>query len=145
MQSPCSFPKKAQKTKEDPIAVYILDESGLSIFSSRFSSSRFDKLNDQLLGGFLTAINAFSRELFNTAETIDQIVCHDFVVLMRKDHFTYCYICKGDPYHAFMTLEGFIMRVKSSPEIWAFLKDSAKRKINLCGSSILKSIIGEIF
>lgn len=145
MQKSSDFHKRIKRLKEAPIAIYILDESGLSIFSARFSSSRFDKLNDQLLGGFLTAINAFGREIFDISGAIDQIICHDFVVLMRKNYFTYCYICKGDPYYAFLTLEEFIMRVRDSPEVWSYLTDSVKHRLNLCESTILKAIIGEIF
>ncbi|MFX0093615.1 MAG: tetratricopeptide repeat protein, partial [Candidatus Hodarchaeota archaeon] len=53
--------KMRELPPEEPMLLLILDESGLCIFSKPFTKSSFD---DHLMGGFLTAIQAFSSPVF---------------------------------------------------------------------------------
>ncbi|MHA2369124.1 MAG: hypothetical protein ACXADX_09895, partial [Candidatus Hodarchaeales archaeon] len=61
--------KMPPQRPEEPVMLLIVGKSGLSLFSRIFSESQ---INDQLLGGFLSAISSFGAEMFEATETLDR-------------------------------------------------------------------------
>jgi tetratricopeptide (TPR) repeat protein len=144
-----SADKKVQQTDipaEEPVILMILSESGLSIFSKDFES--VTDLNDQLIGGFLTAINAFGKEIFSGSEIIDRIMYKDFVVSLRAlESLLFCYVFKGNSYYAIKKLERFASQTKDQERVWSSLIESIEtgELIKENQKDILDNLISEIF
>lgn len=135
--------KTPEVIKEDPVAILIVEESGITLFSFKFKTNHID---DQLIGAYLSALSSFGNEVFKGSGALDQIVFHEFTVLMRKvDPFTFCYVFKGESYLALERLENFIFQIKSTQLIWSNLKESIKTKKKLNVTTIIQSIVSSIF
>ncbi len=135
--------KTSRMGREDPVAILIVEESGVTPFSYKFKYK--DGIDDQLIGAYLSAICSFGNEIFKGSGAIDQIIFHDFAILMRKvNSFTFCYIFQGDSYLALKRLEYFILQVRNTRLVWNNLRESVKtkRKLQLTTDSkyCLKSI-----
>ena len=129
--------------KEDPVAVLIIEESGITLFSFKFKTNHID---DQLIGAYFSALTSFGNEVFKGSGTIDQIIFHEFTVLMRKvSEFTFCYVFKGESHTALERLENFIFQIKSTQMIWKNLEESVKAKKKLKVTNIIQSIVSGIF
>ncbi|MFW9995344.1 MAG: tetratricopeptide repeat protein [Candidatus Odinarchaeota archaeon] len=111
--------KKAeiQELKEEESVLFLLlSRSGMSLFSKQFVSESL--LADQLIGGFLTAINAFSREAFSEEGSIEGIKHQDYTLLMTPvESLLGCYAFKGQSYYGHRKLQQFSEAVKSSDAI----------------------------
>ncbi|MFX1516350.1 MAG: hypothetical protein ACFFC6_08575 [Promethearchaeota archaeon] len=129
--------------KEDPVAVLIIEESGITLFSFKFKTNHID---DQLIGAYFSALTSFGNEVFKGSGTIDQIIFHEFTVLMRKvSEFTFCYVFKGESHSALERLENFIFQIKSTQMIWKNLEESVKAKKKLKVTKVIQSIVSGIF
>ncbi|MBD3191119.1 MAG: tetratricopeptide repeat protein [Candidatus Heimdallarchaeota archaeon] len=105
---------------EDPILLIILDPSGTSMFSKKFlPDSQFD---EQLISGFLFAINNFMQETFAGKGTIDRITYLDYTLLFKSlEPFLICYAYQGQSYSAQQSLDLFSNNLESSQDIWEAL------------------------
>lgn len=137
---------------EEPLLLMVLTESGLSIFTKKFELGQ--QLNDQLIGGLLTAINAFGKDVFAEEEGIDRVMYHGYTVVVKPlDAMLVCYMFKGYSYLALQKLEQFVEGVQSSSKIWATLStgtktDSALKAVEVSGTVAepgLHQLITEIF
>ena len=91
---------------EEPIALLILDNSGKLRYSKKFSD-KID-INGNLISSFLSAINIFSQDLFQTDHSIDRIKHGDYVIMLKSyDAYSICYIFHGDSYLAEKRVEKF--------------------------------------
>ncbi|MHA2105456.1 MAG: tetratricopeptide repeat protein [Candidatus Hodarchaeales archaeon] len=138
--------QQADVQVEEPVILMILSESGLSIFSKDFKS--VVDLNDQLIAGFLTAINAFGKEIFSGSEIIDRIMYKDFVVSLRAlESLLFCYVFKGNSYYAIKKLEKFASQTKDQKKIWSSLLESTEtgELIKESQTATLDTIISNIF
>ncbi|MDH5403080.1 MAG: tetratricopeptide repeat protein [Candidatus Heimdallarchaeota archaeon] len=98
---------------EEPVKLFLIDNKGTSIYSFDFHS--IEKLNDQLIGGFLTAINHALSETFQEKSTIERIKYGDYTILMRQEiDINYCYVFKGKSYKAYRKLSEFIDQITDS-------------------------------
>ena len=102
---------------EEPVFITILDKSGSSVFSKEFSN--VNQIDDQLMGGFLTALNSFVGEAFaSSGGYIDRIKFKDYTFVIKQfGNLVFCYIFKGYSYYAVQKLEDFIGKVKGYPKI----------------------------
>ncbi|MFX1490500.1 MAG: hypothetical protein ACFFBI_15220, partial [Promethearchaeota archaeon] len=110
------FPKISD---EDPVVFLILSQGGRPIFSQLFAKEW--EFEDHLLGGFLSAINSFSDEMF--AEGLDRAIFGNFNLVMREiAPFLMCYLFKGQSYLAHQKLSNFIENFQNSTSLWETLK-----------------------
>ncbi len=99
--------------EEDPMMLLILDDAGLCLFSKTFPSESF--LQDQLIGGLLTSINAFMQEAFSLSGSIERIKHEDNTLLLKNvDPYLFAYVFQGQSYSAMQKLEKFIAVVQES-------------------------------
>ncbi len=99
--------------EEDPMMLLILDEAGLCLFSKTFPSESF--LQDQLIGGLLTSINAFMQEAFSLSGSIERIKHEENTLLLKSvDPYLFAYVFQGQSYSAMQKLEKFIEAVHDS-------------------------------
>lgn len=102
---------------EIPVFVTILEKSGSSIYSKEFSDKC--KIDDQLIGGFLAALNSFIGEaFFSSGGTIDRIKYQNYTFVMKPSgNFVFCYIFEGFSYFATKKLEKFIEEIHKSQKL----------------------------
>ena len=102
---------------EDPIMVLILDEAGLCLYSSTFTAEE-TTLQDQLIGGLLTSINAFMREAFSISGSIERIKHQNNTLLLKNvGPYLFSYVFQGQSYTAIQKLDKFIENIQDSP-LW---------------------------
>ena len=90
---------------EAPVLLLILGGGGILLFSYPFSEEI--KVDDELFGGFLSAITSFSDEVFS--EGLDRAKFGKYTVLMKNiADFSFCYVLKGQTYLAQKKLANFI-------------------------------------
>lgn len=117
------------KTKpEEAILLIVSSESGICLYSRRFFQK--SKIDDQLIGGFLTAINNFGREALSTHGSIERIKHGEFTLLIKsKSRVIFCYVFKGSSYSASQKLEGFVHEIYNSKELWQKLNSLDSDKV----------------
>lgn len=130
---------------ENPIAILIMEKTGVTLFSFKFQNQRV--IEDQLISGFLSALNAFGAEMFCRTGIIDQIMFGDYILTMREIHdFIFCYIFEGtSDYMALRRLELFIQDILRNTHAREKLLDARVEKIKLQSSAIFNSIVEEVF
>ena len=102
--------------EEESVLLIILTESGVTVFSRTFPQVE-SFLDDGLIGGFLTAINAFLGQLFATSGSIERIMHKEYTILLRSkapEPLLFCYVFKGQSYYALQKLDLFIEAVMGS-------------------------------
>ena len=112
---------------ENPVILLIISEGGEPIFSQSFMKEW--TFEDSLLGGFLTAVNSFSGEIFS--EGLDRASFGQYTLLMKPiSPFSVCYLFKGQTYLAQKRLQIFIESIQNNKEIWqTILKFHQERQI----------------
>ena len=109
-----------KESKDDPVSILILEDRGTTIFSKHFSLDSDTMADDQIIGGFLTAINSFMQSTFSSTGYLERIKHKDYTLILKtKAPFTFCYVFKGQSYSAMKKLNRFITQVKESDSIWA--------------------------
>jgi hypothetical protein len=111
--------KAPELTQEEPVLLLILTEGGILLFSYPFSDEI--KINDELFGGFLSAITSFSDEVFS--EGLDRAKFGHYTVLIKNlIGFSFCYIFKGQTYLAKKKLSNFTENFQKNTSMMQTLK-----------------------
>ena len=129
---------------EQSILLMIIAEGGVLIFSYPFSEEW--KFDDELFGGFLTAFNSISDEIFS--EGLDRVKFGNQTVLMEQvANFSICYLFKGQTYQAKQKLTKFVEEIQNNKSLWQSLEDhyEASQILELRESPQLELLITEIF
>ncbi|MHA2391534.1 MAG: tetratricopeptide repeat protein [Promethearchaeota archaeon] len=131
-------------THEEPVVLVVVSESGVPIFSQSFDVE-WD-FEDHLLGGFLSAINSFSDEMF--AQGLDRATFGQYNLLMKLiSPFMVCYLYKGSTYIASHRIRHFIEKIQKDPYVWEtfnkFLKTS--QLVELKDIPSIKPLINDLF
>ncbi|MFX0092263.1 MAG: tetratricopeptide repeat protein [Candidatus Hodarchaeota archaeon] len=140
-KQPIEVPKLPE---EEPVLFLILTGTGTCLFSRSFRSE--SKLPDQIVGGFLSAIQTFSTQVF--AKTLDRIKFQDYTLFMKVEGpFLICYIFKGYSYPAQQKLSQVIKQIRTNNSIWHLLKRAMKigRVLRSKETGDLESLLTEIF
>ena len=104
---------------EQAILLLIIAEGGSLLFSYTFSEEW--KFDDELFGGFLTAFNSISDEIFS--EGLDRVKFGKQTVLMENvANFSFCYLFKGQTYPAKQKLTKFIEKIQDLTPIFQTLE-----------------------
>ena len=130
--------------QEEPELVLIIGaESGISVFSKSFRIDR--PLEEHLIGGFLTAINAFMRDAFAGTGAIERIKHKEYTLLLKAvEPFLVGYIFKGPSYFALQKLGKFTDALQENA-VWLKLKDALKTGRILVGERGVEVLVEEIF
>ncbi|MFX1525762.1 MAG: tetratricopeptide repeat protein [Promethearchaeota archaeon] len=89
---------------EEPVLLLIITTSGILLFSYPFSDDV--KVEDELFGGFLSAITTFSGEALS--EGLDRAKFGQYTILIENvAEFFFCYLFKGQTYVAQKKLTNF--------------------------------------
>lgn len=118
-----------EQPAEKPVMVQIMAKGGLSLYSKTFVPEA--QIDEQLLGGFLTAISSFGSEVFG-GEKIDRIMYQDHTLAMKPhEGMMFSYIFRGPSYAALQKLDRFIETVYQSSSAWKGLRRTLTTGITL--------------
>jgi len=129
---------------EEPIMVMLLSEGGLCLHSKSFTP--VTDVSEDMIAGFLNAIQTFSDEIFSQA--LDRIRLESYTLLLRLEGpFTYCYVFKGQSYSALQKLTKFIESAPQKPSVWVPLLEVTKtgRTLSSDAQASLDGLLEEIF
>ena len=131
-------------TDEDPIVLLIISEGGRPVFSESFVEEW--AFEDHLFGGFLTAINSFSDEIFS--EGLNRANFGEYTIIMKALHpFLVCYLFKGQSYLAQQRVAKFIDKIREDKTIWSTFNEynQSSRLVQLEDIPSLEPLITKIF
>ncbi|MCE7741214.1 MAG: tetratricopeptide repeat protein [Candidatus Heimdallarchaeota archaeon] len=112
---------------EEPVLFIIISEYGENIYTKRFESEI--TIDDALVGGFLTAINKFIQEVFESVGIIERIKHQDYTILMKtQEKLFFCYIIKGKSYIAQNKIKTLLDRLVNNKNLWSIIKTAAISK-----------------
>jgi len=129
---------------EDPVFILIIAEGGVPIFSQSFKEAW--SFEDHLFGGFLTAINTFSDEIFSKG--LDRASFGEYTVILKSvPPFLVCYIFKGQSYQAQQKMRYFTESIVNEKKIWQTFHNFYKtnREVQLDDLPLLKHLITQVF
>ncbi len=133
---------------EQPVMLLILTQTGQPIYNKNFIASKFSK-DDALLSGFISSINAFFKEVFDTSGSIERIKHQDLTVLLKPvETVLFCYVFKGQSYSAIKKLEEFILLLQvEREEAWNLILKQIKTSVPLRENivKILEKVISDVF
>ncbi|MHA1727856.1 MAG: hypothetical protein ACTSWY_03910 [Promethearchaeota archaeon] len=136
--------KIIESPSEEPVLLLFLTKSGLPLFTDPLATE-WD-FSDDLFGGFLTAINAFSKEVFS--EGLDRATFGRYTIIMDfMEPFRLCYVFKGQSYSAKEKLTHFSERVQNISQLWQTLiqSDLTHEVIMLKNNPLLEDLISDVF
>ncbi|MFX1476009.1 MAG: tetratricopeptide repeat protein, partial [Promethearchaeota archaeon] len=110
---------------EEPVLLLILDKDGISLFSKHFISEGAP--DEQLIAGFLAAIDGFSRVAFSASGSLERIKHQDYTLLMHAQApLLFCYVFKGQSWGAQQRLNRFLAALKANDSVWHTLTARSK-------------------
>ncbi len=133
---------------EQPVMLLILTHTGQPIYNKNFIPHKLSK-DESLLSGFISSINAFFGEVFETSGSIERIKHHDLTVLLKPvETILFCYVFKGQSYSALKKLEEYIMLLQTEEtNIWDALINQINTSVPLRNEKIdvLEKVIADVF
>lgn len=122
------------------VLLLILDSSGLSIFNRFFTKET--QYDEQLIAGFLTALNTFSKEAFG-ADFLKRMQYKDFYLMFDAfNDYRLVYAFKGDQITANAKFTTFVEKIRQEKYI-SILKN--RGNISLDKNEEINALIGKIF
>ena len=109
---------------EDPLLLVITSVDGLPLLNKILDATV--QADEMLIGGFLSAINSFGKEIFSKAEALDRVLYKNHTILFRpEDHLLFCYVFKGHTHSARKKLERVVTSLQKFPRLWDELQRHA--------------------
>ena len=130
--------------EEESVVILIISTGGIPIFSQAFAKGWAFK--DHLFGGFLSAINSFSGEMFS--EGLDRAIFGEYTILMNAvSPFIVCYLFKGQSFLAQKRMKQFSNTLQTEKKIWESIKKyyQAHRLIQEEDVPSLDILVNDIF
>jgi len=129
---------------EESVLILIISKGGNPIFSQSFTEGWL--FQDDLFGGFLSAVNSFSDEMFS--QGLDRAIFGEYTVIMNAiSPFIVCYLFKGQSFLAQQRMKHFIDTIQNDKKIWETIKKyyHANRLIQVKDIPSLDLLVNEIF
>jgi len=130
--------------EEESVVILIISTGGTPIFSQSFAKGWSFK--DHLFGGFLSAINSFSGEMFS--QGLDRAIFGEYTILMNAvSPFIVCYLFKGQSFLAQKRMKKFINTLQTEKKMWESIKKfyQAHRLIQEADIPSLDYLVNEVF
>jgi hypothetical protein len=129
---------------EESVVILIISKGGNPIFSQSFTEGWSFK--DHLFGGFLSAVNSFSDEMFS--QGLDRAIFGEYTLIMNAiSPFIICYLFKGQSFLAQQRMKHFIDTIQNDKKIWETIKKyyQANRLIQVKDIPSLDLLVNEVF
>ncbi len=134
-----------EEVPEESVYLFIICDSGLTVYSYDFQEEQV--IDDQLVGGFLSAINTFCQEMFSTkGGYLERVKYQDYTILLEPigESFICSYVIRGQSYLASKRLIKLIDEIKSS-HLYADFEDIKTTGLVKLDYAKMKDMIIEIF
>ncbi len=133
-----------EEKPEEPISLIIPGDIGLTLYSYNFKKEKV--VDDQLIGGFIAAINSFCQETFSSGGFLERIMHQDYTILLKPlESFIFSYVIKGESYSALKKLDRFVEKITKSSDIYSKLKQSVETSKLTLNYSDMHKIVKEFF
>ena len=115
---------------EEPLHLFVISEGGTSIFKKSFSADNY--FSDQLISGYLHALDLFGSNILSESGNVKSIVFQEkFNLLINKIYINslsirFCYIYKGMSYYAPENLNKFIKHLYEEESLITEIVDYAR-------------------
>jgi hypothetical protein len=129
---------------EEPVLLLIVSEGGKPIFSRSFIQDQ--EFEDHLIGGFLSAFNSFSDEVFSKG--LDRASFGEYTLFMSSaSPFLVCYLFKGQSYSAQRRINYFLEKITDDKVIWGNFEKyyQLNQEIQLKDIPYLEVLLTKIF
>ena len=129
---------------EESVLILIISKGGNPIFSQSFVEGW--SFQDHLFGGFLSAINSFSDEMFS--QGLDRAIFGEYTIIMNViSPFIICYLFKGQSFLAQQRMKHFVDTIQNDKKIWEPIKKyyHANRLVQEKDIPSLDLLVNEIF
>ena len=130
--------------EEESVVILIISKGGNPIFSQSFEEGW--SFQDHLFGGFLSAVNSFSDEMFS--QGLDRAIFGEYTIIMNAvSPFIICYLFKGQSFLAQQRIKHFIDTIQNNKKIWEPIKKyyQANRLVQEKDIPSLDSLVNELF
>ncbi len=131
---------------DTPIYLVILNSNkGDCIYSKAFEEIKID---ENLIAGFISAINMFGKEAFSSSGSIDRIKHGEYMIILHSyKEFIFGYVFKGQSYPALSKLESLIEQLSQSKELIKSLDYSIHSYMEISDETQLEidTLIDQIF
>ena len=115
---------REQNLRNEPVMFLIIGENGILLHHVTFS--RDVKGNPLLIGGLLSAIQSFTKELFS--DGVDRLkVGENNIILGHLDKFLLAYVFKGSSHEALKTMKNVVHLLNDSSDLTRALTDGLRR------------------
>ncbi len=104
-----------ETSAETPLLLLIMADSGIPLYTKIFNNEW--QIEEELFGGFLSAFNSFSDEIFS--EGLDRANFGKYMILMKTiPPFMSCYVFEGQSFLAHQKFSKFNDNIHESEQIW---------------------------
>jgi len=133
---------------ETPVMFLIMKPTGEPIYKKNFLPESL-QTDESLLSGFITSINMFFNEVFQSSGSIERIKHHDLTILLKpSESLLFCYIFRGQSYSAIRKVDEFISILQNENiDLWNDLVEHMKTPKTLLEKNerLLETIVNSIF
>ncbi|NHJ49341.1 MAG: tetratricopeptide repeat protein [Asgard group archaeon] len=133
---------------EQPVMLLLIKQSGQPIYNKNFLPEKIST-DESLLSGFISTINAFFKEVFDTSGSIERIKHQDLTILLKPvESLLFCYIFRGQSYSAIQKVDEFLNILRNEKkESWIDLikQIETTEKISVKSELILEEVINSVF
>ncbi|MGC9779809.1 MAG: hypothetical protein HZR80_11250 [Candidatus Heimdallarchaeota archaeon] len=133
--------------EEEAIMLLFFKSTGIPIYSKNFLPEK-DRLDDSLISGFLTAINAFIREAFEATGSVERIKHNEYTLIIQSfNSLLMCYVFKGQSFSAMRRASQFISLMKRDETLWQDIvkKLESTEPLSVEKEDSLNKIIDKVF
>ena len=132
---------------EEPIYLSFITTSGMTLCSINFQLNLTEDF-DQLISGFLVAINSVIVKLFSSSGFIERIKHDQYTITIYNliDPIQICYAYKGPSYHAQLKLNELNTKLLGHPISQILIEASIqKRTLNQSEINVIREILDKFF
>ncbi len=141
-----NMPIITERPQEEPVMFLVVTGLGASLYSKNFLTS--DQIDDRTIGGFLTAVQGFGKEMLGESQSIDRIMYEEFTITLKAlKSVMFCYVFKGQSYSALEKMDQLMKKIPESSEIYKILYSAPQeiQKLSKEHKDDLDRFISEIF
>ena len=134
--------------EEEPGYISNIDSAGISLYSYNFLTNQSENF-DQLISGFLIAINSVILRLFSSSGFIERIKHKEFTIMIihLTDNLYFCYAFKGPSYYAQKKLDSIKLELNQQQFVISSVVNAStkKRTLNKSEFTIIESFFRKYF
>ena len=133
---------------EEPSYLSLISLNGVTLYSRNFDYNNSEENIDQLISGFLVAINSVIMKVFSSSGFIERIKHKEYTITLFNliESIYICYVYKGPSFHAQMKINRLKHDLLSNPSVNNIIEASKENKtLNQEENINVDKVIANIF